>query len=327
MPGELLSKYLMENLSHAQPEIQKQQETVEELVFRNPFHMSEEIFADVLPTVNSNKFYAISYIGSQGHGKSFSAAGFATLAKKEGYLVIYAKAEDILADLKGWIAKVKDLIKKHDDPRVCFVFDDMSYSSGTISTKEAAKFKHFVADIRHVFKTVLGTIQIFMIYISHRYHSLPPMLRNSGSWIFASMLPEDRSDALKLIPNQKDSKDKLENIYVFLSKVTQDGPKFVNLQFHLGNSDFNFKWGNEQDSGDGRLMMSYHRGEMRLFNAKQVEDQIDLEDYRIVYEPPIPPTEEEIEEQKRKKADAFRLKALEITEKINHDKLAITEEF
>src|SRR6185312_10906173 len=187
----------------------------------------------------------------------------------------------------------------------------MSYSTGTISSKAAAKFKNFIADMRHEFEQVFGTIQILILYISHRYHSVPPMLRNSATWIFASMQPEDRLDAMKLIPNHKEQKDKLEAIYVFLSKVTQDGPKYVNLKFSIGGNDFNFKWGKKGDPGDGRLMMSFHRGELRIFNAKQLEGQIDLEDYRIKY---VPPKEEDVKEAKRLQ---FEEQARKLTEELN----------
>lgn len=312
MAGELLSQFYRNYFEQVQPEIKQQEKIIEDVVFKNPFHMTDEIFDDILPAVESNEFYAISYIGSQGHGKSHSAAGFATKAKEKGFLVIYAKAADIFPDLKGWIEKVKELLQKHGNPKVCFVYDDMSYSTGTISSKSAAKFKNFIADMRHEFEQVFGTIQILILYISHRYHSVPPMLRNSATWIFASMQPEDRLDAMKLIPNHKEQKDKLEAIYMFLSKVTQDGPKYVTLKFTMGNHEFNFKWGKKGDPGDGRLMMSFHRGELRIFNAKQVENQIDLEDYRIKYVPPAPPTEEELEQQKERKKEALRLKAEEL---------------
>lgn len=324
MPGELLSKYLMQNLSRFQPEIKIEQtdQAIEDIVFKNPFHTGDEIFEDILPSVETNEFFSISFIGTQGHGKSHSAAGMATRAMKKGFLVVYAKAADIFPDLKGWIEKVKQKLKEHGLGKLCLVYDDMSYSTGTLSTKAAAKFKNFIGDMRHEFETVFGTIELFILYISHRYHSVPPMLRNSPTWIFASMQPEDRLDAMKLIPNHKEQKDKLEAIYVFLSKVTQDGPKYTNLKFNLGDNEFNFRWGKKGDPGDGRLMMSYHRGELRIFNSKQVEDQIDLEDYRFKYEPP---TEEQIAEDKARKAEAFKLKALEITSKLNN--INITEEF
>src|SRR6478736_1378227 len=316
MPGELLSTFLLQSLQRSQPQIQNTQpESIEELVFKNPFKTAEEVFDDILPAVESNEFYAISYVGSQGHGKSHSAAGFATLALKKGFLVIYAKAADIFPDLQGWIAKVKELLKEHGNPKVCFVYDDMSYSTGTVSSKAAAKFKNFIADMRHEFEQVFGTIQILILYISHRYHSVPPMLRNSATWIFASMQPEDRLDAMKLIPNHKEQKDKLEAIYMFLSKVTQDGPKYVNLKFSIGGNEFNFRWGKKGDPGDGRLMMSFHRGELRIFNAKQLEGQIDLEDHRIKYVAPTPPTPEEIELFNERKKEALRAKAEELFNK------------
>src|SRR6185312_13679264 len=302
MPGELLSSYLLRNLAKVQPEIQQ----------------TEDIFADVVPSVESNEFYSVSYIGTQGHGKSTSAAELATLAKSVGYLVLYFKAEDILVDLQGWIRQAKEKIKNHDNDRICFVSDDMSYSTGSISTKAAAKFKHFVGNIRHEFEEhdangkITFNPKIFMIYISHRYHSLPPMLRNSPTWIFVSAQPEDKADAMKLIPRLKDEKDKLEALCSFLLKVTNDGPKYVNLEFTFGNNTMNFKWGNKEDPGDGRLMMSLHRGLLKIYNAKKHDNTIDLEDYRIKHIPVPEPTPEEIEQQKQRAAEALRIKAEEL---------------
>lgn len=122
MPGELLTKYLMEKLVEEQPEIKIQNEnSIEEVVFKNPFHTIDEIFEDVLPSVETNEFYAISFIGTQGHGKTHSAAGLATKAKKKGFLVVYAKAADIFPDLKGWIDKVKEKLKEHGIAKLCFL--------------------------------------------------------------------------------------------------------------------------------------------------------------------------------------------------------------
>jgi len=318
MPGELLSSYLLRNLAKVQPEIQQTEDIVQEVVFQSPFLKAEEIFADVVPSVESNEFYSVSYIGTQGHGKSTSAAELATLAKSVGYLVLYFKAEDILVDLQGWIRQAKEKIKNHDNDRICFVSDDMSYSTGSISTKAAAKFKHFVGNIRHEFEEhdangkITFNPKIFMIYISHRYHSLPPMLRNSPTWIFVSAQPEDKADAMKLIPRLKDEKDKLEALCSFLLKVTNDGPKYVNLEFTFGNNTMNFKWGNKEDPGDGRLMMSLHRGLLKIYNAKKHDNTIDLEDYRIKHIPVPEPTPEEIEQQKQRAAEALRIKAEEL---------------
>ena len=327
MPGELLSQFYKSYFEQIQPEIVKQQEIIEDVVFKNPFEKAEELFTDVIPSVDSNEFYSISYIGSQGHGKSTSAAELATLALENGFLIVYGKAEDILVDLQAWINKVKDLIVKHNYPKICFVLDDMSYSTGTISTKAAAKFKHFVGDIRHVFeeKDENGKItfnpKIFMIYISHRYHSLPPMLRNSPTWIFVSAQPEDKSDAMKLIPHLKEEKDKLEALCAFLLKVTNDGPKYPELEFTWGKNILKFKWGKKEDPGDGRLMMSLHRGNLKIYNARKNENTIDLEDYRVTYTPPTPPTPEEIELQKEKKKESLRLKAEELFNKTQNEEI------
>lgn len=325
---DLFARHCQQYFAERQPHeiIKSHEEILEEEVFQSPFLTAEQIFQDVLPSVESNEFYSISYIGTQGYGKSTSAAELATLAKNIGYLVIYCKAEDILQDLQGWIAKVKALIVSSSyNRKICIVADDMSYATGAISTKAAAKFKHFIGDIRHVLEerdsdgNVFYNPQIFMVYISHRYHSLPPMLRNSPTWLFVSALPEDKGDAMKLIPKLKEEKDKLEAICSFLLKVTNDGPKYVDLEFVFGKNVMKFKWGRKENPGDGRLLMCLHRGTLKIYNAKKKDDTIDLEQYRIKYDPPPEISEDEIKELKRIEQEDFERKARELTNSLNQN--------
>lgn len=327
-PGVMLANHFYSYFENAQPQVKQEEELLEEVVFKSPFVTAKEIFSDVLPSLESNEFYSISYVGGQGNGKSTSAAEFATEAEDAGYLVIYGKAEEMLIDLPQWIEQVKNKIKEHPEAKACIVLDDFSYSTGTVSAKVAAKFKHFVGDIRHVFeeKDEKGKIifypKIFIIFISHRYHSVPPMLRNSPTWLFVTGEPEDKSDAIKLIPRLKTERDKLETMISFLSNVTSDGPRQKDLEFHFGEKKLVFRWGDKKDFGDGRLLMLIHHGVLKIFNAKKTENSIELEDYRIKYIPPKEPTPEEIEAKKEKEKEDFRIKAEEMTEKLNsHIKL------
>lgn len=325
-PGVTLAQHFYTYFENAQPQVKQEQELLEEVVFKSPFVTAKEIFDDVLPSLESNEFYSISYVGGQGNGKSTSAAEFVTEAEDAGYLGIYGKAEEMLIDLPQWIEKAKKLIKDHPEPKACIVLDDFSYSTGTVSAKVAAKFKHFVGDIRHVFEEkdergkVIFHPKIFIIYISHRYHSVPPMLRNSPTWLFVTGEPEDKADAMKLIPRLKTERDKLEVMISFLSNVTSDGPKLKDLDFHFGDKTLHFRWGDSKDFGDGRLLMLIHHGTLKIFNARKSENHVDLEDYRIKYTPRPEPTPEEIEEKKNKEKEDFRLKAIKITEKLNNPK-------
>jgi len=307
---DLLGKHYVQHFAQKQIPIILEEEKIKEVVFKSPFLLAEEIFNDVMPSVDTDEFYAISHIGGQGKGKTFSGDLFATLAERAGFLIIYGKAEDILDHMAYWIENARELIKKHGSPKVCFVLDDMSYSTGMISSKKAAAFKHFVGDIRHVFEDIHGSIKIFMIYISHRYHSVPPMLRTSASWVFSSMLPEDRADALKLIPKQKEELEKLDRLYSFLYTVSTNGPKDVTLNLENSNgTPFTFKWGRKEDPGDGRLMLIFHAGVMRLYNPCKLENMIDLETCRILYVPPPEPTEDDLKIQKEEKKKKIKEKA------------------
>lgn len=326
MGGELLAEHYRKYFSQAQPELLIKEEILEEVIFQSPFLTSEKIFEDILPSVEANEFYSISYIGTQGYGKSSAAADNATDAEDAGFLIIYGKADEILVDLNAWKEEVKKKIKNHFNNKVCFVLDDMSYSTSTLSVRAASKFKNFIADIRHQFEEkddkgkIIFKPKILMIYISHRYHSLPPILRNSPTWMFVSAQPEDKNDAMKLVPNIKEERQKLEVICAFLQDVTVEGPKSKKFNFHFGKHSLPFVWGTKEDSGDGRLLMIIHQGEIKLYNAKKTDNDIDLEDYRIKIPPKPIPTPEEIEEQKERKKLALKQKAEELF-KITEDKI------
>jgi hypothetical protein len=124
------------------------------------------------------------------------------------------------------------------------------------------------------------------------------------------MLPEDRADALKLIPKQKEELEKLDRLYSFLYDISTRGPREPELELEDSNgTTIHFKWGRKGDPGDGRLYLIFHAGVMRLFNPKMIDNMIDLESKRILYVPPPEQTEEEIKEAKKKKKQELKEKA------------------
>lgn len=314
---QLLARYYQQYFQEAQPTIKHQEELIEQTIYHAPFVTPQQIFEDILPSIKSDKFFALSLVGPQGKGKTTLASIFATIARDTGFLIIYAKSKDMMVDLQQWIQKVKDLIVLNGTVMVCFVLDDMSYTNDALSKKQSALFKNFIADIRHVFEELLGSIEIFMIYNSHRLHSLPPMLRNSGTWIFTSMQSADREDMIKLISRRKEMREKLDTIYTFISQVSIDGPKYGKLQFNFGGNKTDFVWGTKENPGDGRLMVSYHAGDIKVFAAKIVENMIkvDSDEYHVKCIPVSPLSEEEISA--KREAD-FRNNAMELTALLNN---------
>lgn len=310
MAGEQLARLIGEYFREKSPSIQIEEPIIEQEPILEPeFLHSKDIFNDILPVVKANEFGGLSLVGGQGNGKSFAAGEFATLAEDEGFLVVDGKFEDVMVDLESWKKKVKQAIIYHGSPELCLVLDDMSYSSGMLSAKRAATWKNFIGDIRHQFENVLGEgirPLIFLILISHRYHSVPPIMRNSMSWIFASMNNEDRQDAQKLIPKNKEELGKLDKLYKFFLSVSSIGPKQAELglpiKFSFGGKQMDFYWGIKQKPGNGRLMIIYHKGEMRLFNPRKIDNMVDLENYRFKVEPK---SEEQKKEEFRQKVNAL----------------------
>ena len=329
MAGEHLAHLFQDYFNDKQSQVvATEQEDQVEKNFEPSFLLSDQIFDDILPVVEANEFGGLSYVGGQGNGKSFSAAQIATLAEENGYLIIYGKFIDMMLDLEAWKKKVKEFILAHGNPKLCLVLDDMSYSTGTVSAKKASIWKNFIGDIRHQFENVLGEgikPYIFLILLSHRYHSLPPIMRNSMSWVFASMNSEDRRDAMNLIPKNKEEMEKLDRLYKFFLSISSEGPKLAKegkpIRLTLGRNEFDFLWGTKQNAGNGRLMIIYHKGEMKIYNPKKSENMIDLDKYRIVLEPKTP---EEKKEALRKRAEelfAPKVQVPEITSivPVNHE--------
>ena len=157
--------------------------------------------------------------------------------------------------------------------------DDLSYSNDMQSRKAQAQLKNVVARVRHRFEG-----KVFIIYVTHRLHAAPPMLRNSGSWIFTEMQSADRDDALEVIGKNKELRERLDYIYTFLNTQIFEGAKKGFIKYRLDDRTFKFRWGSKENAGDGRLMAIYHAGQLGLYNAKLLKNDFNVNDYR--YEKP-----------------------------------------
>lgn len=231
----------------------------------------QQIWNDAESVLKSNKFFALSLCGPQGSGKTTIAEELAELAEQEGFKVIYAFPEDFMTDMDGWISRVREV---HAD-RNFLVIDDLSYATDTAKRADQAKVKNAVARFRKIF---MG--EVFVVYITHRLHAAPPMLRNSGSWIFTTMQPADREDAQKVVGRTKEMRERLEALYSLISDIAVRGPKEKTITLQLGETPIEFVWGTEEDPGDGRLMAAYHSGKLGVFCSRATESGLDLEKYR-----------------------------------------------
>lgn len=298
MAGELLARYLMSKLEKQEhKEEQQQKDVLKNSIVETPTFLNAETIYNnsIKPTIKTDKFYALSLVGPQGKGKTKLSCKFATLAKEDGFAVVYLKAEDLYEHLEELKPKIKHRMRLANTTKLLVVMDDMSYSNESVNRKQSSVFKHFIADIRHVFKA-----SVFLIFISHRYHSVPPMLRNSASWIFTSMQSADRDDAMKLIPKRKAILEHLDKLYLWLAKVSDIGARKGKVQLIGKNGQpYDFVWGTEENYGDGRLMVSFHAGELFLFNSKLTDNVIELDskEYKINYNSvDVDPELEEIKE-------------------------------
>lgn len=240
------------------------------------FLNTDDIWTDGKAMLETNQFYALSIVGPQGSGKTSIAQQFAQLAEDEGFKIIYALPDDFVSDVQGWSDRT---LEPHND-KTCIILDDLSYALDMSSRKNQSLMKNIVARLRHIYQG-----QIFVIFITHRLHATPPMLRNSGSWIFTNMQSADRDDSIEVIGKSKEIKERLESIYQFIAKATIDGARDGNIIFTLGGKEVKFRWGKKDNPGDGRLMSIYHTGDLKIFNSRMDKVSIDLHNYR--YSPPL----------------------------------------
>lgn len=233
-----------------------------------------QLWHDGYSLVKLNEFYALSIVGSQGSGKTSIAKQLATFAKDNDFRIIYAMPDDYMIDVGEWL-KMATIESR---AKTMIILDDLSYFSDAQARKQTALVKNMVSRVRHIFKG-----QIFMVFITHRLHATPPMMRNSASWIFTGMQSADRDDALEVIGRDKEQRERLERVYSFISRVTLEGAnedRIVKITYH--DKEYSFKWGDKTDAGDGRIMAIYHGGKMKLYHSKDIETAINFNDYRFI---------------------------------------------
>jgi len=249
------------------------------------FLKADDIWEDIIAKLNTNQFYALSALGGQGSGKSTLGKEFAALAILNNFKFVYGLPEDFINDIDTWIKKIIEKPKEFN----CIMLDDLSYSNDMQSRKNQAMFKNVIARIRHEFTEAEDEVnkvssKVFIIYVTHRLHAAPPMLRNSGSWIFTEMQSADRDDALEVLGKNKELRERLDHIYTFLNKIVFEGAKKGVIKYTLGDKNYSFRWGKQGDPGDGRLMAIFHAGQLSIYNTKLAAIPIDFNDYRFKQE-------------------------------------------
>lgn len=244
------------------------------------FINARTIWLDIEAKLNTNQFYALSTLGAQGSGKTTLGKEFFEIALEKDFKCVYAIPDDFLNDIDGWIDRILIDPKENN----CIMLDDLSYSTDSQSRKNQALFKNVIARIRHKFTEKDDdnkvSSKVFIIYVTHRLHAAPPMLRNSGSWIFTEMQSADRDDALEVLGKNKELRERLDLIYTFLNKIIFEGAKKGKVRYTLGDKNYIFNWGRQDAPGDGRLMAVYHAGDIAIYNSQLPKKEIDLKTFR-----------------------------------------------
>ena len=272
---QMLEEWNRKNAERVQAHQTQEIEVVQDEPFLDNFLDTQDIWEDGLAMLETNQFFAISMVGPQGSGKTSMARQFAQLALQSDFKLIYAVPDDFIKNVQEWNERTLE----PESDKTCIILDDLSYALDMSSRKNQSMMKSIVARLRHIYNG-----QIFIIFITHRLHATPPMLRNSGSWIFTNMQSADRDDSLEVIGKSKEIKERLESIYQFIADATIKGAKNGIIQFFMNGKEHRFRWGRKEDPGDGRLMAIYHGGHLKIFNSKLHDVDIDLNEFR--YPPP-----------------------------------------
>ena len=221
------------------------------------FWDAEALWEEMDNTLRSEKFYNLVFVGKPGGGKSTAAREVVHLAmEKGGYELMYILSQDII---KSPLA-LKEKFKKMVGKRIAIVIEDASYALMGADAKTQAKVKTFFSTIRHQ----LEESSVILIFIIHTMQAIPPVLRNTNSWIFAKPTFQERAVMGDLIGKSKNKQQELENTFNFVLTIRQ-AQKEAPTQYYSDSRGH--EWKHTLDV-DGRMMLMCLEGEAKVYNAK-----------------------------------------------------------
>lgn len=215
----------------------------------------EELWEEIKPQVDSSEYYLLMINGSQGSGKTTIAKNFAHLAHNDGYYLLYSSAFDLIDAPMAFIDKGKG----HD--KVCIIIDDVSYALGATSQKSQAKVKNFFSLIRHALKA-----RIFVIVITHITTGVPPVFKNSNTWIFSAPTTQENDAMVKIVGRKKQLRDQLQQMFDAVKEIRAAVSQSEVIEFTMYGQPFKFHW-----DVDGRISLIIKNGEATMYHSKKVE--------------------------------------------------------
>lgn len=226
---------------------------------------AQDFWKEIRPKIASAEWFHIYIDGEPGSSKTTVMRELAHCAEQDGFANFYSSSFDILDAPVAMQSKVKGHRK------ICVMLDDMSYAVSTMSQKMQNKIKNFITLIRHAMETETVNPEIFFMVSAHFKTAVPPVLKNTNYWIFTAPKNQEQDIMLKLVGRKEQKRKQMQDMFDAVTQLQAAAAPGKVLKFTMYGKLFEFKWGDKDDPGDGRLHLIIKNGDALFYNSKRID--------------------------------------------------------
>ena len=226
---------------------------------------ANQLWGEMKPQIESDEFFQLMIDGRPGSGKTTIAREIAHLAHTDDYFSLYESGFDVLDAPASLVQKARESGKN----KFCIVLDDISYTLSASSGTMQSKFKSFFTMLRHALKKNPGdVIHILVIVIAHFTTAVPPILKNSGIWIFTKPSTQEYDQMIKIVGRSKKLRGQLEHMFNAIVAIQSEVKPNESFEFNMYGQPFQFTW-----NVDGRLSLILKNGEPMIYHSRNLSCQ------------------------------------------------------
>lgn len=274
LPAEYFSSYVKDRVEAYEKSLALKPQIVESVKKKDPLESMVtplKVWTRIEEILKMNRFSQLNLVGTPGSGKTQTAKEFIQLAIASGFeKAIYAQPEDLLKNSENigesidlWIEKAT--LRKYK--KVVIFLDDWSYLSQMLPKIQAGHLKNIVTRLRKIF-TEDG--QVFLIIACHHINAIPPIMRDVSTWIFTTLNVGSKTEVKKSLGFGTNKSLNFDGYFAFIERLSILGQTKKQVKFQLPDSNevINFRWGSNEEKGDGRIFLLIFANYPHLIHVK-----------------------------------------------------------